>query len=136
MRSFARFVLGAVCLMLLPTIASAQTSAIAGTVKDEDGKPIKGASVRYGSSWSLIGLRWTLTDEMGKFRIIKIGPDEERWDLSFVAEYPSLAAFNDILRDPVYREAAAHRKAAAADSRLIRLAALPQGSRFGQFLQG
>ena len=72
----------------------------------------------------------------GRFENMLIGPDEEQWDLSFVAEYPSLAAFNDILRDPVYREAAAHRKAAAEDSRLIRLAALPQGTRFGQFLQG
>lgn len=72
----------------------------------------------------------------GRFENMLIGPDEEHWDLSFVAEYPSLAAFNDILRDPVYREAATHRKAAAEDSRLIRLAALPQGTRFGQFLQG
>ncbi len=72
----------------------------------------------------------------GRFENMLIGPDEERWDLSFVAEYPSIAAFNEVLRDPVYREAAAHRKAAAEDSRLIRLAALPQGTRFGQFLPG
>jgi len=71
----------------------------------------------------------------GRFENMLIGPDEERWDLSFVAEYPNLAAFNEILRDPVYREAAGHRKAAAEDSRLIRLDALPQGTRFGQFLQ-
>lgn len=70
----------------------------------------------------------------GRFENMLIGPDEERWDLSFVAEYPNLAAFNEILRDPVYREAATHRKAAAEDSRLIRLAALPQGTKFGQFL--
>ncbi|CAN5425100.1 DUF1330 domain-containing protein [soil metagenome] len=70
----------------------------------------------------------------GRFETMLIGPDEERWDLSFVAEYPSIAAFNEVLRDPVYREAAAHRKAAAEDSRLIRLAALPKGTRFGQFL--
>lgn len=70
----------------------------------------------------------------GRFENMLIGPDEENWDLSFVAEYPTLAAFNEILRDPIYREAAAHRKAAALDSRLIRLAALPQGTRFGQFI--
>lgn len=71
----------------------------------------------------------------GRFEMMLIGPEEERWDLSFVAEYPSIAAFNEILRDPVYRDAAAHRKAAAEDTRLIRLGALPQGTRFGQFLQ-
>jgi uncharacterized protein (DUF1330 family) len=70
----------------------------------------------------------------GRFESILIGPDDEGWDLHFVAEYPTLAAFIDMLRDPVYREAATHRKAAALDSRLIRLAPLPQGIRFGQFL--
>ncbi len=79
------------------------------------------------------GLSW-LGSVSGRFENMLIGPDEERWDLSFVAEYPNLAAFNEILRDPVYREAATHRKAAAEDSRLIRLAALPQGTKFGQFL--
>jgi len=38
----------------------------------------------------------------GRFENVLIGPDEESWDLSFVAEYPSLGAFNEILRDPVY----------------------------------
>jgi uncharacterized protein (DUF1330 family) len=71
----------------------------------------------------------------GAFEAMLIGPEEERWDLCFVAEYPSVAAFAEMMRDPVYREAATHRKAAARDSRLIRLAALPVATRFGQFLE-
>lgn len=70
----------------------------------------------------------------GRYELMVIGPDEEAWDLCFVAEYPSVDAFLEMMRDPVYREAAAHRKAAAADSRLIRLQALPEATRFGTFL--
>ena len=70
----------------------------------------------------------------GRFESMLIGPDDENWDLCFVAEYPTLSAFIEVVRDPVYREAAAHRKAAAQDSRLIRLASLPGATRFGQFL--
>jgi uncharacterized protein (DUF1330 family) len=51
-----------------------------------------------------------------------IGPPEERWDRCFIAQYPSVAAFVAMIRDPVYREAVKHRQAAVADSRLIRLA--------------
>ncbi|MES2749958.1 MAG: DUF1330 domain-containing protein [Pseudomonadota bacterium] len=72
----------------------------------------------------------------GRFESMLIGPDDESWDLCFVAEYPTLSAFIEVVRDPVYREAAAHRKAAAHDSRLIRLMSLPGATRFGQFLPG
>ena len=50
-----------------------------------------------------------------------IGPAEERWDLAFIAEYPGVAAFVAMIRDPVYREAVKHRQAAVEDLRLIRL---------------
>lgn len=65
----------------------------------------------------------------GRFELGMIGP-EERWDICFIAEYPSPGAFTDMLRDPVYREAMEHRLAAVADSRLIRLGPLPGGTRF------
>ncbi len=57
----------------------------------------------------------------GEFELMVIGPADERWDLCFVAQYPSVAAFVEMLRDPVYREAVKHRQAAVLDSRLIRL---------------
>jgi uncharacterized protein (DUF1330 family) len=68
----------------------------------------------------------------GAFELMLIGPAEERWDLCFIAEYPSVAAFVEMVRDPVYREAVKHRQAAVADSRLIRLAPLPPGRTFGE----
>jgi uncharacterized protein (DUF1330 family) len=67
----------------------------------------------------------------GAFEQMLIGPTEERWDLCFIAQYPSVAAFVDMIRDPVYREAVKHRQAAVEDSRLIRLAPGAVGVGFG-----
>ena len=65
----------------------------------------------------------------GRFELMLIGPQEERWDHCFIAEYPSVAAFVEMIRDPVYREAVKHRQAAVEDSRLIRLGVLPAGKK-------
>jgi uncharacterized protein (DUF1330 family) len=59
-----------------------------------------------------------------------IGPASEQWDVCFIAEYPSVASFADMLKNPVYREAMTHRIAAVEDSRLIRFACAPAGSMF------
>jgi uncharacterized protein (DUF1330 family) len=67
----------------------------------------------------------------GNFELTLIGPSDERWDECFIAQYPSVAAFVEMIRDPVYREAVKHRQAAVLDSRLIRLAAAAAGSGFG-----
>jgi len=67
----------------------------------------------------------------GKFELMLIGPESERWDLSFIAQYPSVEAFVAMIRDPVYREAVKHRQAAVEDSRLIRLAPGAAGVGFG-----
>ena len=68
----------------------------------------------------------------GRFELMLIGPAEERWDHCFIAEYPGVAAFVEMIRDPAYREAVKHRQAAVADSRLIRTAPLPVGEGFGE----
>ncbi len=68
----------------------------------------------------------------GKFELMLIGPAEERWDHCFIAQYPSVSAFVEMIRDPVYREAVKHRQAAVEDSRLIRLAAAAPGGNFGE----
>ena len=68
----------------------------------------------------------------GRFELMVIGPAEERWDHCFIAEYPSVAAFVEMIRDPGYREAVKHRQAAVEDSRLIRHGALPTGDLFGE----
>ena len=72
----------------------------------------------------------------GGFELMLIGPSEERWDHCFIAEYPSVQAFVDMIRDPVYREAVKHRQAAVRDSRLIRLKPLAAGTTFGEIPEG
>ena len=69
---------------------------------------------------------------IGKPQLTLIGPRSERWDLAFIAEYPSGAAFIEMLRDPVYREAVKHRQAAVEDSRLIRMKPGKPGAAFGE----
>ena len=53
-----------------------------------------------------------------------IGPKHESWDAIFIISYPNAQAFLAFVNDPEYKKHAFHRKAAVADSRLIRL--LPQ----------
>ena len=67
----------------------------------------------------------------GDFRLMLIGPQEERWDICFIAEYPSGAAFVEMVKDPEYQKAVRHRQAAVLDSRLIRLAPRKTGPGFG-----
>ncbi|WP_245331743.1 DUF1330 domain-containing protein [Bradyrhizobium sp. NAS80.1] len=66
----------------------------------------------------------------GNFELGMVGPEDERWDICFIAEYPSPGAFAQMLRDPIYREAMEHRLAAVADSRLIRLGVMANGTSF------
>lgn len=68
----------------------------------------------------------------GRPDLVVIGPTDEKWDLAFIAEYPSADAFITMLRDPEYREAVKHRQAAVADSRLIRLKPFTPGEGFGE----
>lgn len=70
----------------------------------------------------------------GQFELTLTGPETEAWDECFIAEYPSVAAFVEMIRDPLYREAVKHRQAAVEDSRLIRLAPVPTGAGFGSVL--
>ena len=67
----------------------------------------------------------------GSFECTVIGPDQERWDIGFVAAYPSGAAFLEMLADPDYRAAVVNRSAAVLDSRLVRFAPGQVGPGFG-----
>lgn len=67
----------------------------------------------------------------GRFELMLIGPRDEYWDECFIAQYPSVDAFVEMIRDPAYREAVKHRQAAVLDSRLIRLQPTGPGSGFG-----
>jgi uncharacterized protein (DUF1330 family) len=69
----------------------------------------------------------------GKPQVLVTGPqDAEQWDLAFIAEYPSPAAFIEMVRDPEYREHVKHRTAGVADSRLLCLSPVTPGQGFGE----
>lgn len=68
----------------------------------------------------------------GDFRLMLIGPEEEQWNICFIAEYPSGAAFVEMVKDPDYQKAVRHRQAAVLDSRLIRMAPRNSGAGFGE----
>lgn len=68
----------------------------------------------------------------GDFRLMLIGPAEERWDRCFIAEYPSAAAFVEMIKDPDYQKAVIHRQAAVLDSRLVRMSLREPGAGFGE----
>lgn len=70
---------------------------------------------------------------VGTPELTLIGSSDERWDLAFIAEYPSVDAFVAMLRDADYRKAVRHRTAAVADSRLIRIRPAVPGPNFGEF---
>jgi uncharacterized protein (DUF1330 family) len=59
-----------------------------------------------------------------------IGPIDDSWDLVFVAYYPSVRSFIDMVKSPDYQGAARHRTAALADSRLIGCSQLVAGRSF------
>ncbi|MDA9009369.1 DUF1330 domain-containing protein [Alphaproteobacteria bacterium] len=56
----------------------------------------------------------------GSFQLMLIGPQEEDWDICFIAEYPSAEAFISMIRNPDYQKAVKHRQAAVKTSRLVR----------------
>ncbi|RLQ88054.1 DUF1330 domain-containing protein [Notoacmeibacter ruber] len=100
----------------------------------EDGREVSGAEAyaAYGRESGPVFRRlggkivWR-----GRFEFMLIGPSEEQWDHCFIAEYPSLSAFVDMIRDPVYRKAVKHRQAAVLTSRLIRTEPQKAGEVFG-----
>ena len=70
---------------------------------------------------------------VGRPMSVVTGPADERWDIAFIAAYPSAGAFLAMVTDAEYRELVKHRQAAVADSRLIRLAPVDAvGEGFGE----
>ena len=100
----------------------------------EDGRDATGAEAyaAYGEASAPVFRRvggeiiWRGTPEA-----MLIGPVDKRWDLVFVARYPTAAAFLEMVTDPDYREAVKHRQAAVLDSRLIRTRPAEGGTGFG-----
>ena len=68
----------------------------------------------------------------GRMEHMLIGPQDEAWDLCFIAEYPSGKAFVEMIYDPDYRKAMLHRQAGCIDSRLIRMEPQEAGGNFAE----
>ena len=66
----------------------------------------------------------------GKPELMLIGPKDKRWDMIFVARYPTASAFLEMVTDPDYQVAVKHRQAAVLDSRLIRTTDVVEGDGF------
>lgn len=66
----------------------------------------------------------------GRPELMLIGPKDKRWDMIFVARYPTAGAFMEMVTDPDYRVAVKHRQAAVQDSRLIRTSETDLGGGF------
>src|SRR3954449_7182778 len=69
MRMFARIMFGAALLALLPAAASAQTSAIAGVVKDTSGAVLPGVTVEASSPALIEKVRSAVSDSSGQYKI-------------------------------------------------------------------
>lgn len=68
----------------------------------------------------------------GRPETVVTGPESERWDLAFIAEYPDAKSFLAMVTNAEYREIVNHRTAGVEDSRLIRLSPLTPGDGFGE----
>lgn len=105
------------------------------TARYEDGRETTGAEAykTYGKEsgpiFSRVGgkIIWA-----GDPKLVLIGPEEEHWDIAFIAEYPSAAAFGEMVKDEAYQLAVKHRQAAVADSRLIRMSPRAAGAGFAE----
>src|SRR5690349_15843476 len=94
MRSFARVLFVAACLSLTPTLASAQTSAIAGTVKDTSGAVLPGVTVEVSSPALIEKTRSAVSDGNGQFKIDALRPGV--YTVTF-----TLPGFNTVKREAI-----------------------------------
>jgi uncharacterized protein (DUF1330 family) len=102
--------------------------------KYEDGREMSGAEAyaEYGRSSEAFfkgvggNIVWA-----GQPQAVLIGPEDERWDMAFVALYPSAAAFGEMVKNPGYQAVVHHRQAAVKSSRLIRIRPGEAGKLFG-----
>src|SRR5262245_14107813 len=74
MRTLARMFIGAASLALLPVVASAQTSTIAGTVRDTSGAVLPGVTVEVSSPALIEKVRTATTDGSGQYQIVQLRP--------------------------------------------------------------
>ena len=66
----------------------------------------------------------------GDMLIGLIGPEDEKWDICFIAEYPNVEAFVSMQKNKTYLKAVEHRQLAVKTSRLFRMAPKIFGNNF------
>jgi carboxypeptidase family protein len=74
MRNLALKVLTAACLLALPVAATAQTSTIAGEVRDSSGAVLPGVTVEASSPVLIERTRSVQTDSAGRYSIVQLRP--------------------------------------------------------------
>src|SRR3954453_21708918 len=89
-----RLLAGAALLMLLPVGASAQTSTIAGAVRDTSGAGWAGGTVEVSSPALIERVRLATTDGSGKYSIVSLRPGP--YSVTF-----TLPGFSTVKRDNV-----------------------------------
>src|SRR6059036_90028 len=95
MRTLTRIILGVALLpALLPAAASAQTSAIAGSVKDTSGAVLPGVTVEASSPALIEKVRSAVTDGAGQYKITTLRPG------SYTVTF-TLPGFSVVKRDTV-----------------------------------
>ena len=67
---------GAIVMLCLAAPAFAQTGRVGGVVKDTDGKPIKGATVKAQNPSASPSEFTATTDDRGEFRVYGLMPGE------------------------------------------------------------
>ena len=105
-----------------------------GTAVYKDGTSCSGREAyasythQIGSIFSRVGgkIIWSGSGEM-----TVVGPENESWDLVFMAQYPSVQSFLDMIQDPEYLASLKHRTAAVDTSRLICARANEDGGVYG-----
>ena len=83
-RAFSRAVVAIALILGGAVSAEAQVARVAGLVKDENGQPVKGATVRAENPDAPLGSLTAATDDKGRFAIIGLA----RGEWAFTAEAP------------------------------------------------
>jgi hypothetical protein len=94
MRNFMRILIAATVTGLLPAVASAQTSSIAGIVRDISGAILPGVTVEVSSPALIEKTRSAVTDSTGQYKIIELRPGT--YSITF-----TLPGFNTVKRADV-----------------------------------
>lgn len=117
-------------LNLLKFRSVAQYDGEQGIASDQNISGIEAFKLYSQAAEAVLKLHGGSQRWIGKTLATLIGPTDDKWDLAFLAYYPSLKAFTDMVKSDAYQKATKHRSAAVADSRLVVCKDLSSGPSF------